>query len=426
VKITIQTEAFQGTIVQQQFEVEYVVANQQCAGCAKSYTHHSWQASVQVRQKVPHKRTFLYLEQLILKHNAHKDTVNIKEVNEGLDFYFAKRNEAERMLSFLQSQYLPLCLVGASLLTATGVVPCTVKKSHELISMDIHTSTSSYKFNFSVSIIPICKDDLVALPIKLARSLSDISPLVICHRVGTSINLMDPCTLRTADLPSSVYWRQPFPNLADTTELREFIILDIESTGHTNGRYLLSEATVARASDLGSNDTTYFTRTHLGGVLHVGDSVLGYHLSGTQFNNDQFDAIENSNQYGSTIPDVVLIKKHYVRSKKSKARSWRLKRMAREHEEEATAAVVNVPTNKRQEQEQARMEQDYEMFLRDVEEDQELRQTLDLYKNRQYQARPDQMDEDDDEDMDEDGNAVPKINMDELLDDFDELNMEDN
>lgn len=279
----------------------------------------------------------------------------------------------------------------------------------------------------SVEIIPICKDDLVALPIKVARSLSDISPLVICNRVGTSINLLDPCTLRTTDLPSGTYWRQPFPNLADTTELREFIVLDIESTGHSNGRYLLSEATVARASDLGSNDTTYFTRTHLGGVLHVGDSVLGYHLSGTQFNNDQFEAIENSHQYSSTIPDVVLIKKHYVRSKKSKARSWRLKRMAREHEEEATAAVVNVPTTKRQEQEQARMEQDYEMFLRDVEEDQELRQTLDLYKNRQYQVRADQMDEDGDDDMDdEEGHAVPKINMDELLDDFDELNMQDN
>ncbi|KAJ5506709.1 Uncharacterized protein PEXP_059700 [Penicillium expansum] len=404
-KITIQTEAFQGTIVQQQFEVEYVIANQQCAGCQKSYTHHSWEASVQVRQKVPHKRTFLYLEQLILKHNAHKDTVNIKEVHEGLDFFFAKRNEAEPILS----------------------VPSRSKKSHELISMDIHTSNASYKFNFSVEIIPICKDDLVALPIKVARSLSDISPLVICNRVGTSINLLDPCTLRTTDLPSGTYWRQPFPNLADTTELREFIVLDIESTGHSNGRYLLSEATVARASDLGSNDTTYFTRTHLGGVLHVGDSVLGYHLSGTQFNNDQFEAIENSHQYSSTIPDVVLIKKHYVRSKKSKARSWRLKRMAREHEEEATAAVVNVPTTKRQEQEQARMEQDYEMFLRDVEEDQELRQTLDLYKNRQYQVRADQMDEDGDDDMDdEEGHAVPKINMDELLDDFDELNMQDN
>lgn len=72
--------------------------------CQKSYTHHSWEASVQVRQKVPHKRTFLYLEQLILKHNAHKDTVNIKEVHEGLDFFFAKRNEAERMLSFLEKK----------------------------------------------------------------------------------------------------------------------------------------------------------------------------------------------------------------------------------------------------------------------------------------------------------------------------------
>ena len=66
------------------------------------------------------------------------------------------------------------------------------------------------------------------------------------------------------------------------------------------------------------------------------------------------------------------------------------------------------------------------MFLRDVEEDQELRQTLDLYKNRQYQVRADQMDENGDDDMDEDGQAVPKINMDDLLDDFDELNMEDN
>jgi nonsense-mediated mRNA decay protein 3 len=97
VKITIQQEAFQGTIVQQTFEVEYVVASQQCDDCKKSYTHNTWRASVQVRQKVPHKRTFLYLEQLILKAGAHKDTVNIKEAKDGLDFYFAQRNHAEKV-----------------------------------------------------------------------------------------------------------------------------------------------------------------------------------------------------------------------------------------------------------------------------------------------------------------------------------------
>lgn len=124
-----------------------------------------------------------------------------------------------------------------------------------------------YQFSYSVELIPICKDDLVAMPIKLARQLGNISPLTLCHRVGTSVNLLDPLTLQTADVTSATYWRSPFRNLADVTELKEFIIMDIEPLGHSTGRYHLAEATVARASDLGSNDTTYYTRTHLGGIL---------------------------------------------------------------------------------------------------------------------------------------------------------------
>lgn len=207
------------------------------------------------------------------------------------------------------------------------------------------------------------------------------------------------------------------------TELKEFIIMDIEPVGKSNGRYHLAEATVARASDLGSNDKTYFTRTHLGAILHVGDSVLGYHLTDTNFNDPNFDAIEASSQYRDAIPDVVLIKKHYARKKKPKNRAWRLRRMAREHEEEALAAASGGAQSRKQEQEQERLEADFEMFLRDVEEDQELRSTLDLYKNRNKVQQPggdEMMDEDSDSD-----DEVPKINMDELLDDFDELNMND-
>lgn len=70
-------------------------------------------AAVQVRQKVPHKRTFLYLEQVILKHGAHQDTVNIKEASNGLDFYFSARNSAEKMVEFLHS-----------------IVPCTFVFPH--------------------------------------------------------------------------------------------------------------------------------------------------------------------------------------------------------------------------------------------------------------------------------------------------------
>ncbi len=403
-KITIQQEVYEGTILQQTFEVEYVVNYHQCPDCAKSFTANTWRAVVQVRQKVPHKRTFLYLEQLILKHSAHKDAINIKEVKDGLDFFYAQRNHAEKFVDFL-----------------TSVAPVRSKKSQELISMDIHTSTKSYKFSFSVELVPICKDDLVALPIKLARQIGNIAPLTICHRVGTSINLIDPSTLQTADISTPIYWRTPFVSLADVQELVEFVVMDIEVIGNPKGRFLPAEATVARASDLGVNDITYYTRTHLGGVLHTGDSVMGYHISGTNFNNRHFEALELSNTYSSSIPDVILVKKHYARKKKNKSRHWRLKRMNKEDGE-------MLPRK----QDQEKQERDFEMFLRDVEEDTELRSTLALYKAQQQQKKKDGdrmegLETASVAETEETGGSdeIPKIDMDELLEEFNELDMED-
>ena len=405
-KITVQQEAFQSTILQQTFDVEYVVAYHQCPDCAKSFTANTWRAVVQVRQKVPHKRTFLYLEQLVLKHSAHKDTINIKETQNGLDFFFSARNHAEKFVDFL-----------------TSVAPVRTKKSQELISMDIHTSSKSYKFSYSVELVPICKDDLVALPIKLAKQVGNIAPLTLCYRVGTSINLVDPSTLQTTDVATPIYWRMPFASLADVQELVEYVVMDIEPLGPKKGRFLLAEATVARASDLGVNDTTYFVRTHLGAILHAGDSVMGYHLTGTNFNNPQFEALEDNSAYASQIPDVVLVKKHYARKKKSgKNRNWRLKRMNKEEGE-------MLPRK----QDQERMERDFEMFLRDVEEDTELRSTVALYKAQQEKRRAEKMELDAGEaasvaatEETEGGeDEIPQINMEELLDEFDELNVDD-
>lgn len=394
VKITIQQEAFQNTILQQSFEVEYVLANQQCPDCAKSYTHNTWRACVQVRQKVTHKRTFLYLEQLILKHSAHRDTINIKETHEGIDFFFAARNQAEKFVDFLKS-----------------VVPVTSKKSQELISMDTHTAIKSYKFSFSVEIVPICKDDLVVLPIKLAKQMGNIPPLTLCNRIGTAIQVLHPQTLQTADISPDVFWRAPFTPLADVTELAEFIILDIEPLGPVKGRYVLAEATVARASDLGTNDQSFYTRTHLGGILNVGDSVLGYALAGSNFNNELFDELENSKAYSGSIPDVVLVKKHYERKKKNK-RNWKVKRMAKEESE-------MLPRK----QDQERLERDFEMFLRDVEEDEDFRAGISLYKSQHAPkpADPEEMDEDDEV---EDGQG-PHIPMEQLLEEMEDLNMDE-
>jgi hypothetical protein len=41
-------------------------------------------------------------------------------------------------------------------------------------------------------------------------------------------------------------------------------------------QYALADVQVARASDFGRNDTTYYVRSHLGAILQAGDTVIGY------------------------------------------------------------------------------------------------------------------------------------------------------
>ncbi|EQK99049.1 hypothetical protein G6O67_000718 [Ophiocordyceps sinensis] len=394
VKLTIQDSVQDGVLLQQSFEVVYVVATQQCPDCAKSYTANVWRACVQVRQKVLHKRTFLFLEQLMMKHGAHRDTLNIREAKDGIDFFFSQRNQAEKFIDFLNS-----------------VVPVKVKASQELISQDIHTSTKSFKFSFSAELVPICRDDLVAMPIKLAKQCGNISPLVLCHKIGTSVYLLDPQTLQTADISAPIYWRAPFASLADARELVEFIVMDIEQTPTRRGKWVLSEATVARASDLAVNDKTYFTRTHLGHYLQPGDSAMGYLLTGTMFNNPDFEKMEESNTYSSTIPDVVLVKKHYPNRRRNRRRHWKLKRLDKDEGELLPKKA-----------DQERMDREYELFLQDVEEDEELRAALALYKNEKKRAE-EEMSVAETEDDGDDG--IPRVNMEELLDDFEELTVHD-
>jgi len=117
------------------------------------------------------------------------------------------------------------------------------------------------------------------------------------------------------------------------------------------------------------------------------------------------------------------VKKVYPRHKKNKPRGWRLRRMAKE---EADVLPRKQDAN--------RDELEYEQFLRDVEEDPDLRQTMNLYKAQQEEKRRkareeamegvEMMDGVEEEEGDEvgsdDGLEVP---LDQLIDEFDEMNM---
>ena len=61
---------------------------------------------------------------------------------------------------------------------------------------------------------------------------------------------------------------------------------------------------VARAADLGRNDRVLFTRTHLGGILHPGDTALGFDLEHGNYTDPDLDRFLSR---GGSMPDVILV-----------------------------------------------------------------------------------------------------------------------
>lgn len=284
-----------------------------------------------------------------------------------------------------------------SIATLRSYVVCSSrfrsKASERLLSADTHSNTANFKFTYSVEIVPICKDDLVCLPPKLARQLGNIDPLTLCTRVGNSLHLLHPSTLQACELIVSTYWRAPFESLANVSGLMEFVVLDVEPSGKTRGKWVLADAQIALSGAFRSTGTyeddrmmdyetaastnqIFHTRTHLGGILQPGDSVLGYHLSNTNFNSGDFASLPQDR-----IPDVILVRKAYPnRRKKNKSRNWRLRSIAKEEGEQGETGSGRGAVGRMGGRDQKKVEEDYELFLRDLEEDQEMRSTVNLYK----------------------------------------------
>lgn len=356
VRLLVQKEVFHNTILQQEFVVEFVVEYQQCDMCQRDAADvDEWQAVVQVRQKVAHKRTFLYLEQLIIKHNAHEDTVGIKAHPDGLDFYFHNRSHGIRFTSFL-----------------SHVVPTRSKLADHLVSHDANSNTYRYKYTFSVEILPICKDDLVCLPPKISLQLGGIGPIVLVTKISASVALIDPFTLQTADLSGSLYWKYPFSALMSFKQGTEFFVMDVDRTNETKGKYCLADATVARSVDYGSNDNTYFVRTHIGRFLNPGDLALGYDLGNAVFNENLVAGHKKLE-----LPDFIIFKKTYSKRNRSKRRQWRLKRLNMELDE----SVVNTASRRTALDPIARMAAEQEEFMQDLEQDRDLRSNINIYKD---------------------------------------------
>ncbi|XP_020093834.1 60S ribosomal export protein NMD3 [Ananas comosus] len=395
-RVQREVDAAGGAILEQPHVVEFVVHDRLCEGCSRAQANpDQWTAAVQLRQHVAHRRTFLYLEQLLLRHGAAARALRIAAAERGLDFFFASRSHAARLVDFV-----------------SGVAPVRSRSDKQLVSHDPKSSLYNYKHTFSVEIAPVCREDLVCLPPKAAHALGNLGPLVLCVRVTASLALLDPLTLRVAFLDAAQYWRAPFRALLTSRQLVEYVVLDVEPdddpdlAADAGSRYQLAHAQVARVSDFGRNDNIFTVRTHLGRLLSPGDYALGYDLYAANTNDLDVDG-----RKGLVLPDAILVKKSYEEQRRrgKQQRPWKLKSLA--VDADAGAKSGRGDEEKRSDE--------YEEFLRDLEENPEMRFNVSLYRNKDYQ--PSEMAAS----SAADGDDIPSVPLDELLADL-ELSDDDN
>lgn len=377
VKLVVQKEIQAGAVLQQDFIVEYVIAGQMCDDCHRVEAKDYWRAVVQVRQKADHKRTFYYLEQLIMRHNAHGKALGIKPVHEGLDFYFSNEQGARHLVDFFSS-----------------VVPCRWTHSKKLISHDIHSNCYNYKLTFSVDIVPVCKDSVICLPKKLAHQLGGIGQVCVVQRITNNISVIDPSTAQFAEISSSVYWRNPFGTLCTSRNLTEFIVMDTNEAdvkhftgqGQISHKHQVAEVWVQRSSELGT-DNMIFCRTHLGHLLAPGDTVMGFDLRMSNVNDSNIDKMSED-----TVPDVVLVKKVFAdKATRNARRRWKLKHLTVDDD----AGSQN---------------RDYTDFLEDLEEDPQYRTNVNIYRDETKVAA---VSEAADEAVE-----LPQVSLEEMLEDL--------
>jgi nonsense-mediated mRNA decay protein 3 len=100
------------------------------------------------------------------------------------------------------------------------------------------------------------------------------------------------------------------------------------------------------------------------------------------------------------FPEAIIVRKSYSekRKKKKRNRAWKLKELNKIEDESSTKRDVEMA------------EADYERFLQDLEEDKELRSTINIFRDSAVAPESEAGDEDD-----------LRVHLEEMLDEFDAL-----
>jgi len=302
VKMTIQKSIFgdSDSFFRQPIMATFRVRKNMCDACAKesSNANQTWVALVQLRQKHERRGVLEFLEQEILRAEAHKEAIGIRNgasAGGGIDVFFPRNNFAKTFLDFVKR-----------------TVPCRATSSKTLVGHDVKSNVHRFQYTHRVDVIPLCKHDLLLLSKESASAFGTTSGLSLVVSITRSIHIMhlpvvggsrEVSSSIFADVSAQSFWKCPVRPLIGVNSLTNFLVLDVaESVTHENrGEDTLVEVEVAPVNSVG--DTSFFCMTHLN--VKTGDLVKGYSMSTLVVPDDVAHQLRKS---GARLPDVVLVK----------------------------------------------------------------------------------------------------------------------
>jgi nonsense-mediated mRNA decay protein 3 len=396
-------EDYQSLAISNQIQAEYVIKNKQCMTCIYENNDHTWNAMIQLRSftssssissmisantlstSVMNSHTvskiFYQIETLLIQSKMYQiisdiETLSMSSnkssgsgqsqqkshanaISNGLNLFFRQKNQAEKVMSFLQEYF-----------------PFIIKKSKKIISANQQSSTSRSEHIILMELLPVNRNDLLLIP----KQVHGKNELMIINKLSSIIHCLNPLTLATYDINITKYCQYPFQTILNEKYLVPFVVLDIipidfegvssvggsvaggnttqgkkhnrknkkankhddwpsktlpppvsssvpppppvtaspgkkspsldydnRSVKSISGKWQLAEAVVMRESDLGENDTSYTVRTHLGNILQAGDTVLGYDLLHAVLGCQQEHSLNSLR--AQDVPEILLVKK---------------------------------------------------------------------------------------------------------------------
>lgn len=245
-----------------------------------------------------------------------KHVLNIDSSRQGFDFYFLSLPDAQKFASYI-----------------ARVAPMQIKTTKKLVSTDVKNNTANMKYTVACDMVPLCRDDLVMVHKSAKGNLS--GRLCLVTKMSSVVHLVDASPKRsptmdgvTGELAPETYYKsgsdKMYKMLSSSRRLTRFVVLDVELCGAEYGeerphlyqgpksgvdKFALADVQVAREADFGVNDDTFRCVTHLGNLLEVGDTVLGYDLVSSVLSGGAEWAIDRCFNSSLVMPDVILVKK---------------------------------------------------------------------------------------------------------------------